>query len=166
VHVLELRARRRGDLRQALAEAGIRLLVQGEAPLVKLLHDKLADPTVGPRRTDSLWEGIDLPGEALTLVIIARFPFAQPGQPLTDARLAAIAARGGDPFLEHSLPEAIVKFRQGFGRLIRRGSDDRDGRHPRPRAQHRGRTGAGFSRRSSEGVLQSRVLMPILHSMP
>lgn len=110
-------------LRPRLTAAGIQLLVQGEAPLVRLLRDKLAQPTSVLVGTDSLWEGIDLPGEALTLVVIARFPFAQPGHPLVEARLAAIAARGGNAFFEHSLPEAIVKFRQGFGRLIRRATD-------------------------------------------
>ena len=110
-------------LRAPLAAADIALLVQGEAPLVRLLHEKLQKPTSVLIGTDSLWEGIDLPGDALTLLVIARFPFAQPGHPLMEARLAAIAARGGNAFFEHSLPEAIVKFRQGFGRLIRRATD-------------------------------------------
>ena len=74
--------------------------------------------------TDSLWEGIDVRGDALTLVIITRLPFTSPGHPLTQARLNALRQRGEDPFAAHSLPEAILKVRQGFGRLIR-GSSDR-----------------------------------------
>jgi ATP-dependent DNA helicase DinG len=111
-------------LRAPLADAGIELLVQGEAPLAKLLEQKRREPTSVLLGTDSLWEGIDVRGDALTLVIITRLPFASPGHPLTQARMQALRDRGRDPFADHSLPEAILKFRQGFGRLIR-GSSDR-----------------------------------------
>lgn len=111
------------QLREKLQAAGIALLVQGEAPLSRLLQQKLAEPRSVLLGTDSLWEGIDLRGDALTLVVVTRLPFQSPGHPLTQARLQAIRARGGEPFAEHSLPEAILKFRQGFGRLIRSGSD-------------------------------------------
>lgn len=111
-------------LRAPLADAGIELLVQGEAPLAKLLERKRSEPTSVLLGTDSLWEGIDVRGDALTLVIITRLPFASPGHPLTQARLQLLRDRGRDPFADHSLPEAILKFRQGFGRLIR-GSSDR-----------------------------------------
>jgi ATP-dependent DNA helicase DinG len=110
-------------LRPALAAAHLRLLVQGEAPLARLLADKRRDETSVLIGTDSLWEGIDLPGEALTLVIVARLPFSPPGHPLTEARLRALRAKGKDPFYDHSLPEAVLRFRQGFGRLLRRSSD-------------------------------------------
>jgi ATP-dependent DNA helicase DinG len=110
-------------LRPRLLPAGIDLLVQGEAPLARLLAQKLEQPTSVLIGTDSLWEGIDLRGEALTLVVITRLPFQSPGHPLTQARHAAMKARGKDPFAEHSLPEAILKFRQGFGRLIRSSQD-------------------------------------------
>lgn len=111
-------------LRPSLHEAGIELLVQGEAPLQRLLEQKRAVPTSVLIGTDSLWEGIDLRGDALTLLVITKLPFQSPGHPLTQARMAMLKAQGRDPFADHSLPEAILKFRQGFGRLIR-GSQDR-----------------------------------------
>jgi len=67
--------------------------------------------------------GVDVPGEALSNVIITRLPFAVPDHPLIEAKLEMIQARGGDAFTEYSLPEAVLKFRQGVGRLIRTKSD-------------------------------------------
>ncbi len=73
--------------------------------------------------TDSFWEGVDVAGEALRCVIIVKLPFKVPSEPLFQARSEAIEAQGGSPFFEYSLPHAIVKFKQGFGRLIRNKED-------------------------------------------
>lgn len=69
--------------------------------------------------TDSFWEGVDVVGEALRCVILVKLPFKVPSEPIFQARSQAIVAAGGDPFTEYALPGAIVKFKQGFGRLIR-----------------------------------------------
>ena len=73
--------------------------------------------------TNSFWEGIDVPGEALELLLITKLPFDVPTEPLIAARMEKIKQRGGNPFTEYSVPEAIIKFRQGFGRLIRHKKD-------------------------------------------
>ncbi|MGY8767012.1 MAG: ATP-dependent DNA helicase [Pirellulales bacterium] len=73
--------------------------------------------------TDSFWQGVDVPGDALQNVIITKLPFSVPDQPLLQARLEQIKARGGQPFMEYQLPEAVIKLRQGFGRLIRSATD-------------------------------------------
>lgn len=73
--------------------------------------------------TDSFWEGIDVPGEALELLFIPKLPFDVPTDPLVAARMEEIKKQGGNPFFEYSVPEAIIKFRQGFGRLIRNKKD-------------------------------------------
>jgi ATP-dependent DNA helicase DinG len=106
-----------------LEAEGLPLLVQGEAPLRQLLQRKRDEPESVLIGTDSLWEGIDVPGDALTLVAMTKLPFAQPDHPLTKARHRRIEEQGGNPFADASLPEAILRFRQGFGRLVRTTED-------------------------------------------
>jgi ATP-dependent DNA helicase DinG len=105
-------------------ERKFNLLVQGGgAPRGKLLDQFRSTPRSVLFGTDSFWMGVDVPGEALSNVIITRLPFAVPDHPLIEAKLELIEERGGDPFTEYSLPEAILKLRQGVGRLIRTKSD-------------------------------------------
>ncbi|MEE2887167.1 MAG: helicase C-terminal domain-containing protein [Planctomycetota bacterium] len=110
-------------VRSDLEYEGIELLVQGEQPNPELLRRKREIPMSVLIGTDSMWEGIDVPGDALTMLIITRFPFAQPGHPLAEARIRRIEAEGGSGFRDLALPEAILKFRQGFGRLVRSSRD-------------------------------------------
>ena len=102
----------------------LNLLVQGGgAPRGKLLEQFKTTPRSVLFGTDSFWSGVDVPGEALSNVIITRLPFAVPDYPLIEAKLEIVEERGGDAFTEYSLPEAILKLRQGVGRLIRTKSD-------------------------------------------
>ena len=105
-------------------ELGLKLFVQGTGTPRSTMLEKFKDDTDSVLfGTDSFWQGVDVPGEALSNVIITRLPFAVPDHPLIEARLEVIEARGGNSFGEFSLPEAILKFRQGVGRLIRTKTD-------------------------------------------
>jgi ATP-dependent DNA helicase DinG len=98
--------------------------VQGEGlSRRRLLETFRTDPRSVLFGTDSFWSGVDVPGEGLSTVIITQLPFSPPDSPLTEARCERIRERGGDPFSEYSLPEAILKLRQGVGRLIRTKQD-------------------------------------------
>ena len=106
------------------AERDLNLLVQGAGlPRSKMLQRFKTTPRSVLFGTDSFWMGVDVPGDALRNVIITRLPFAVPDHPLIQAKLETIIARGGDAFTEYSLPEAILKLRQGVGRLIRAKTD-------------------------------------------
>jgi ATP-dependent DNA helicase DinG len=111
-------------LTPALSRFGLTVLKQGEGGRHALLAHFRKDGNAVLFGTDSFWEGVDVKGGALRLVIIARLPFQVPTEPVQQARSEQIDAGGGDSFREFSIPQAVIKFRQGFGRLIR-SRDDR-----------------------------------------
>jgi ATP-dependent DNA helicase DinG len=118
------------SLRSAFAAAaplleaqGIRCLKQGDDDRSRLLKTFLEDQSSVLFATHSFWEGVDAPGDTLRLVTLCRLPFRSPNEPVFSARCEALDKKGGSSFMELSLPEAVMKFKQGFGRLMRRSSD-------------------------------------------
>ena len=100
-----------------------RIMKQGDDDNAKLLEAFKKENESVLFATDSFWQGVDIPGESLSQVIIVKLPFTVPNDPVFVARAEAIEKRGGSSFMELSVPEAVIKFRQGIGRLIRRSDD-------------------------------------------
>ncbi len=107
-----------------LERLAIRSLCQGQMPRHLLLQHKIEDERSVLFGTDSFWEGVDVQGRALCNVILTRLPFRVPSDPLIEARVEALESRGENSFLRYTVPSATIKFKQGFGRLIR-GKQDR-----------------------------------------
>jgi ATP-dependent DNA helicase DinG len=111
-------------LAPVFAERGWQLLVQSsETPRTALLEEFRRDVSSVLFGLDSYWMGVDVPGEALEHVIITKLPFAVPTHPLVETRMEVITGRGGNPFAGYVLPEAVLRVRQGLGRLIRSMAD-------------------------------------------
>lgn len=110
-------------LREKLEARGIACLRQGQDDRARLLARFNEDSSSVLFATESFWQGVDAPGDTLKLVVLCRLPFRVPSDPVLTARTELIESRGGNAFTDLALPEAVMKLRQGFGRLIRRASD-------------------------------------------
>ena len=110
-------------LKPQLDKLGITVLKQGDDDRTRLLERFKTDTASVLFATSSFWEGIDSPGDTLKVVIICKLPFMVPTDPVIAARMEAVERRGGNQFMEYMLPEAVIRLKQGFGRLMRRGTD-------------------------------------------
>jgi ATP-dependent DNA helicase DinG len=113
------------DLKEQLHPYGIQVLGQGvdsnnRSKLVKLFQDQPQSVLLG---TSSFWEGVDIPGDALTALVIVRLPFQPPTHPVVEAKSEYLKQSGKNPFLKLSIPQAVIRFKQGFGRLVRTAND-------------------------------------------
>lgn len=106
-----------------LSYRNINLLRQGDRPRYELLKNFKKIENSVLLGTTTFWQGVDVPGKSLECVIITKLPFSVPDDPITEARMELIEFRGGNPFIEYQVPQAIMMFKQGFGRLIRTKSD-------------------------------------------
>ncbi|MBQ5781069.1 MAG: helicase, partial [Spirochaetaceae bacterium] len=110
-------------VREGLGEDGYSVLCQNDDDRHRLLETFRENESSVLFGTDSFWQGVDVPGKSLSQVIIVKLPFPVPSDPVFSARSDMIEQAGGNPFMELSIPEAAIKFKQGFGRLMRCGSD-------------------------------------------
>ncbi|GIP37431.1 ATP-dependent helicase DinG [Paenibacillus sp. J31TS4] len=113
------------ELKERLAPLGIQVLGQGmdsfnRSKLTRMFQDSGAAVLLG---TSSFWEGVDIPGEALTCLAIVRLPFQPPNHPVAEAKSESLKKQNKNPFLKLSVPQAVIRFKQGFGRLVRSASD-------------------------------------------
>jgi ATP-dependent DNA helicase DinG len=112
-------------IRDPLADQGIHLLGQGmdstsRSKLIHLFQEQTASVLLG---TSSFWEGVDIPGQALSCLAIVRLPFQPPNHPLVEAKNDALKRKNKNPFMKLSVPQAVIRFKQGFGRLVRTSQD-------------------------------------------
>ncbi len=110
-------------IKDDLEEAGLNLLIQGQAPRTQLvnLYKNIKNPVLFG--TDSFWEGVDIKGEQLSSVVLIKLPFKVPSDPVTEAIIENITQQNKNAFVEYQIPESVIKFKQGIGRLIRSKSD-------------------------------------------
>lgn len=112
----------REHVRPLLENQQIAVLAQGEGPSPALMERMRLEVSTSLLATRSFWEGVDVPGEALSLLVMEKLPFDPPNDPIVAARMDALVLKGRDPFAEYAVPQAVLRFVQGIGRLIR--SDD------------------------------------------